>query len=447
MITDENDPDVCRICANLSNQTENLFETLHNEMVLSDMLKFCLKRSILKEDLLPRHICFNCKSKLIATYDFLNICETSEKYLLTKYSLQETDDDLAFPQCNTLDENQSNDVNTILIKCEDDDDDDVFGYKDDSAPASEIICVDEQFVESNVIDARIPEFDENSDSETRSQSPETTYQLRTKQPIEQRIYECYECRKQFQQVQQLRSHMHDHDRSRKPFECVTCNLRFMHLNSWFRHRSRHTKNIHNCEYCAAEFNTLTALKRHIQEVHKERMNSYRCEQCSEEFSLKFLLIWHYEWHKKAKQFVCNTCEAVFFSERKLKAHIRDNHASMLSVFIISNFTNSWINVFYEGHREFQSLRSCHCFIPGHLCAECGKSFKTIHLLTSHQMLHRSEKPFACNLCPSRFKWKTALTTHMLVHTGQKQHVCDICGSSFTTKGSMKKHKSKTEISC
>lgn len=77
---------------------------------------------------------------------------------------------------------------------------------------------------------------------------------------------------------------------------------------------------------------------------------------------------------------------------------------------------------------------------GHLCAECGKSFKTIHLLASHQMLHTSEKPFACDLCPSRFKWKAALKTHMLVHTGQKQHVCDICGSSFTTKGSMKKHK-------
>lgn len=80
--------------------------------------------------------------------------------------------------------------------------------------------------------------------------------------------------------------------------------------------------------------------------------------------------------------------------------------------------------------------------PGHLCSECGKSFKTIHLLTSHQMLHTNEKPFGCDLCPSRFKWKAALKTHMIVHTGKKQHVCDVCGSSFTTKGSMKKHKSK-----
>lgn len=324
MNTEENVPDLCRICAKLSNQIENLFETEHNEMVLSEMLKFCLKRPILKENSLPRNICLNCKSKLIATHEFLNLCETSEKYLLTNYSLQEVGDELTFP----LDENQSNDVNTILIKCEEDDgDDDNFGYKDDSALASEIICVDEQFNVSNVIAAQIPAFDDSSICDTKSQDVVLPQRRRAKQSIEQRIYECYECKQPFQQLRELRSHLHDHDASRKPFECLTCNLRFTHINSWFRHRSRHSKNIHNCEYCQAEFNTLTTLKRHIQEMHKERMNAYRCEQCSEEFSLKFLLIWHYEWHKKAKQFACTTCEAVFFNERKLKAHIRDNHSS------------------------------------------------------------------------------------------------------------------------
>lgn len=92
---------------------------------------------------------------------------------------------------------------------------------------------------------------------------------------------------------------------------------------------------------------------------------------------------------------------------------------------------------------FHILKYEFLIYKGHLCAECGKSFKTIHLLASHQMLHTTEKPFACELCPSRFKWKAALKTHMLVHTGQKHHVCDLCGSSFTTKGSMKKHKRKT----
>lgn len=74
-----------------------------------------------------------------------------------------------------------------------------------------------------------------------------------------------------------------------------------------------------------------------------------------------------------------------------------------------------------------------------MCSECGKTFKTIHLLASHQNLHKSDTPFACDQCPNRFKWKAALTTHMLVHSGQKKHVCDTCGSSFTTKGSLNKH--------
>lgn len=324
MSIEENVPDLCRICAKLSNQIENLFETQHNDMVLSEMLKFCLKRPIIKENSLPRNICSECRSKLILTYDFLNLCETSEKYLLTNYSLQELSDDLAFP----LDGNQSNDVNTILIKCEDDGDgDDVFGYKDESAHAAEIICVDEQFNESNVVAAQIPAFDDSSICDTKSENEVLPQRRRAKQVIEQRTYECFECKKSFQQLRELQNHLYDHEVSRKPFECTTCNLRFTHLNSWFRHRSRHSKNIHDCEYCQAEFHTLTMLKRHIQEVHKERVNAYKCEQCSEGFSLKFLLIWHYEWHKKAKQFQCNTCDAVFFNERKLKAHIRDNHSS------------------------------------------------------------------------------------------------------------------------
>ncbi|XP_055308379.1 zinc finger protein 211-like [Sitodiplosis mosellana] len=197
--------------------------------------------------------------------------------------------------------------------------------------------------------------------------------------------------------------MNEHNNIRKPFECTTCNMRFIHINSWFRHRSRHTKNIHECEYCSESFNTLTAVKQHIQDMHKDHLKAYKCDQCAEEFALHFLLVLHHEWHKKAKPIICSTCNMVFFNERKLKAHIRDNHAN-------------------------------------HLCAECGKSFKTIHSLASLQMLHTEEKPFACDLCPSKFKWKAALRTHSLVHSGQKQHVCDICGSSFTTKGSMKKHK-------
>lgn len=330
MTAEENVADLCRICAKLSYQTENLFETLHNDMVLSEMLKFCLKRPILKEESLPRNICPNCKGNLISTYNFHNLCESSEKYLLTTYSLQEVNDDRIFPPYNnTLGESHSNDVITILIKCEDDDDD-YYGHKDDSALNSEVICVDERD-ESGIIASENPNFDVHSMGETK-------YQSLVIQTIEQKIYECFECKTQFDELRELRNHMHDHDSSRKPFECITCNMRFVHLNSWFRHRSRHTKNIHSCEYCESEFNTLTALKRHIQAMHKERLNAYRCEQCSEEFSLKFLLIWHYEWHKKAKQFDCSTCGAVFFSERKLKAHIREKHASMFRIGCWKMFT-------------------------------------------------------------------------------------------------------------
>ena len=69
------------------------------------------------------------------------------------------------------------------------------------------------------------------------------------------------------------------------------------------------------------------VKQHVQEQHKDHLDAYECDQCSEKFALNFLLVLHQEWHKKAKSISCSTCNAVFFNERKLKAHIRDNHAS------------------------------------------------------------------------------------------------------------------------
>lgn len=325
----------CRICATKSNQVQNLFEIIHNGVLLAEMLQHCLKRVVSHADGLPANICTNCKANLISTYEFHNLCECSERYFLSRFPLNEvTDEFKQFPQTAAIGENRK--VFGMEIKEEDDYDlaqinvehmD--FSLKDGEQPTliSELICVEENFDMNNIIS------EENAEQEPRNirincqNSSKTTSLRRGQLKSDRRSYECYECKRNFDQFNELRQHMSDHDNTRKPFECTTCNMRFVHLNSWFRHRSRHTKNIHDCEYCSQAFNTLTALKQHIQEMHKEQLKAYKCNQCHEEFALHFLLVWHNEWHKKAKQFVCTTCDAVFFNERKLKAHIRDNHAS------------------------------------------------------------------------------------------------------------------------
>lgn len=329
--TNESSMDFCRICATISKQTDSLFESHHNGIVLVEMLEYCLNRQIYRANGLPQNICINCKANLITTYDFHNLCESSEQLLLNKFistddkSIQPTDTNHKRLKSDIHAAHFKKEVNEDLISVKHSDED--YGYKAESMIASELVCVEENFDENCIIlDENLEEFMPTKRLRSRSLKSQNRKKKRYNS-FEEKVFECFDCKENFERLRNLRIHMQNHENDQKPFECTTCNMRFVHLNSWFRHRSRHTKNIHDCEYCDESFNTLTSLKHHIQEKHKDRLNAYKCDQCSEEFAVRFLLIWHKEWHKKAKQLVCSTCNAIFFSERKLKAHIRDNHAS------------------------------------------------------------------------------------------------------------------------
>lgn len=329
---------VCRICAQPTNQTDCLYEMLHNGIILVEMLEYCLKRQISRQIELPQRICANCKTNLINTYNFHILCESSEQIFVTKFhssdANQESNNTKTIRQSDSTNQIQINDVNLDHMKNEIDDcqqsiniETDDFGYKTETTHASELVCVEENFDDDSLItDENHIEFPLSKRLRNRnvSKSPK---QRKNRYNLDEKVFECFDCKEKFDRLQQLRTHIQTHDDNQKPFECKTCNMKFMNLNSWFRHRSRHTKNIHDCEYCNQSFNTLTILKQHIRELHADRLNAYKCDQCSDEFSIHFLFIWHKECHKKTKQLKCSTCHDVFFNERKLKAHIRDNHAS------------------------------------------------------------------------------------------------------------------------
>lgn len=324
----------CRICASQSNQVLNIFENIHNGVILAEMLVHCLKRPMNKIDGLPENICSNCKTNLIFTYEFHNLCEANEQYFLSKLPQNQNKLNECSKFESTHNTSQNYEATVERVKVEDD-------YElanqgnivdesiDFDVRPSELVCVEENFDENSIIEES-QEIGEPLQQIGRlgQRNTRRTAQLRSgRLKTDDKIFECFECKGRFEKLNELRQHMNEHENTRKPFECTTCNMRFVHLNSWFRHRSRHSKNIHECEYCSESFSTLTGIKQHIQEMHADKAKAYKCDRCSKEFALHFLLVCHYEWHKKAKKFICSTCDAVFFNERKLKAHTRDSHAS------------------------------------------------------------------------------------------------------------------------
>lgn len=340
---DESLEKFCRICAKNTHQIQNLFEIVHDGVILADMLRHCLKRSVRMIDGFPSNICTICKANLISSYEFIKLCDKSEQFFSIKLdSIERSDDFKPFTQVysgSRINENLNSNIEMLTlnkydldemsdIHADEDVDFDIMGEV--PIDVSGLLCVKNNFDVNRILTEENTEILLSSDTKNRG-LPKIPSFRKFFEKSEARTYECYECKRNFSVFSELRQHMNEHDNTKKPFECTTCKMRFVHLNSWFRHRSRHTKNIHECEYCKQSFPSLPTLKHHVQELHKDHLIEYKCTKCPKIFSQHFLLVWHNEWHKKAKQFVCSTCDAVFFNERKLKAHNRDNHLSKLNI--------------------------------------------------------------------------------------------------------------------
>lgn len=195
------------------------------------------------------------------------------------------------------------------------------------------------------------------------------------------IYECFYCKINFNQINNLSRHLREHPiLNRIHFECSICKTKFKSERWMFEHKKMHTKLIHNCEYCERSFETKPDLKRHVTLAHDQNeLKTYKCNQCVECFPLQSLLNSHLKCHDPEQQ---------------------------------------------------------------HLCAECGKIFQRPSSLQKHLSSHSNDKPFSCTKCPGKFKSMNDLKIHSVVHMTERKYACDQCGKTFIAPRALKVHKCK-----
>lgn len=275
--------DLCRICAQISNDSQQIFEIVHNGVILAEMLQYCLKRQITKENGLPTSICLNCNKNLVFTYDFLKLCESSEKILFEKLAINNTTEDVF----------QQNLPVEIKIEDQISDVEDNSEYACDETYAFELETDENEYFDESIDMIEKSALLQPKESGPNSNAEEVTRQQKIKRNVEKREFECFECKKKFDKMLKLKKHMNDH----RPLECKLCKSRFMRFKVWYRHRLRHNTNVYDCEYCEEEFSKKPILKKHIQEAHKHKMDAYKCNQCTKKFPLRILLFSHQEWHR------------------------------------------------------------------------------------------------------------------------------------------------------
>ncbi|KAL2083847.1 hypothetical protein ACEWY4_019365 [Coilia grayii] len=73
------------------------------------------------------------------------------------------------------------------------------------------------------------------------------------------------------------------------------------------------------------------------------------------------------------------------------------------------------------------------------CSVCGKRFRQNTHLREHLRTHSGERPFRCDVCGKGFVQSMHLAEHRRTHTGERPHACH-CGKAFKTVSNLRSHQ-------
>ncbi|XP_055842550.1 zinc finger protein 189-like [Episyrphus balteatus] len=192
---------------------------------------------------------------------------------------------------------------------------------------------------------------------------------------------CSTCFKNFNNQSLLDKHIKLRHMGFKPHECEICGQCFSDRSNLNVHIMRH-KGIkpHACSIttCQKRFHSSTELKLHMRSHTGER--PFVCELCGREFSNSGHLTNHRRRHFGEKRYECDVCQKRFFDRKLLNDH----------------------KVMHSDERPFE-------------CLTCGSNFQRKKALLQHEKLHSDVKEYTCKLCGKSFAQNAGLYSHMKGH--------------------------------
>uniref|UniRef100_A0A336MKI2 CSON003046 protein n=1 Tax=Culicoides sonorensis TaxID=179676 RepID=A0A336MKI2_CULSO len=162
------------------------------------------------------------------------------------------------------------------------------------------------------------------------------------------------------------------------FECDICKWKSKTKSALYSHmKSLHMeKSFHSCEYCDAQYKSISGLKYHIIQYHSTDTTMQKCHLCDFETKQEFLL------------------------RRHIKRHSDDRP---------------------------------------YICEKCNQAFGSLDILKSHYIVHTNDRPFICLQCPKTYKTKAKLRAHISqIHQGNRVQ-CPCCDFNGTSTQVLRRH--------
>ena len=293
-------------------------------------------------------------------------------------------------------------------------------------------------------------------------------------------FECPNCDNSFSKECTLKQHVHYVHEGKKLVNCYIYEPETGYnsiMSTVHEEEKRHL-----C-YCYKSYNTLNALKKHVNVDHL-KIKRFKCNICQKCFGTKFELNNHVgalhegksplitcsicgkfhknRKHKKLNIFECSECDINFENKCVLKQHANSAHEdkNLVECYKYSHQRGMVIchmATLNEGETPNKCLdcdkyfTNDYCF-KKHVeevhkgkekikvqCSKCDKKLTKnalkVHIKTVHERIY----PFLCNTCGYKTIYQAKLKNHIaLVHEG-KRHICSICGVGVTSPTYLKKH--------
>ncbi|XP_036394510.1 zinc finger protein 850 [Megalops cyprinoides] len=342
----------------------------------------------------------------------------------------------------------------------------------DAAPAitiKEERIEDDEYIQIKLgsVGESLEESTENNESERDNESADGDW-----------LFRCVDCGEAFGQeeayLEHQREHVHDgpivcldsdsqwddllvsEDGGRRTLCCALCGRKFSSSRGFFTHQLKHRNE---------------ALKREQGApvgVPKQRI--FECEDCGKTFSSVGLCLNHQRSHKQAsksvfhelahlkkKSFQCPTCGRCYSRASALDAH-RLCHEVKLVKSCSSGMEKPVSTQDHPAENGDSAVREDKTHKPLYECSECGRAFRTLSGLSTHQRCSSqtkcSGKPkedakrsFKCPECEKSFHSITALAVHQRWHTRRAQMSssgqslsCEECGKVLFSLTLYHKHQ-------